>query len=354
MIARVFIHTPFKILITAGENYLPISIESEGYKIFYYPPFSDPDYFAACESTPIKLNGKDAVLCNVVWIDFQKGEFDRTIDPQKNNRIDPPLITINKFLNDFLIRLRHLTNAHRIHPIDLSSCRWRIVYLKDDGTEFPKEDGKFRVTAQYKSDVNYAPLGLNIWNDLFATPLDFGSQYWSDLFLDGKDKFPEIGPSIVLTSTALEVFISQILDHLAKNGKISPDLWQWINNRPNWLQQPSVEEQYDILLKLFTNHTLKEDVTLWSAFKKLRTARNTFVHEGIARVNKKSSEELGINQARELILLANKIPLKIREWLPEDIQWKISTNDNTVSGTIWPPHKGPKKMIVTKFEYNQL
>jgi len=345
MIARVFIQIPFDILIAVDEKFPIFSFEESGYKISWFPPGRDQRYVSHTEPLTIKLNGKDAIFCNIIRIDFQKEEFDRTVytDPTKMNEYDPSFEVINKVLNYFLIRLRHLTNANQIHLIDILSCQWRIAYLKDDGTEFPEEKGKFRAKGSYKFELKYVSLNSEIWNDIFKLPSDFGSQYWVDLLLDGLDELPEIGPSIVLTFTALEVFIAKILNQLATKEKISPEFWEWINRRPDWTHEPSVEEQYDILLKILTGHTLKEDEKLWNAFQNLKTARNTFVHEGVARISRKSQKPLEDHEARKLIILANEIPLKIREWLPKDIQWELRKNYSTSCEAIWPLFKDQEK-----------
>ena len=69
-----------------------------------------------------------------------------------------------------------------------------------------------------------------------------------------------------------------------RNQSCHPELWRWINQRGDWRREPTVEEQYDTLLKVLTGHTLKEDQDLWELFKHLKTARNSFVHEGMAKV----------------------------------------------------------------------
>src|SRR5208337_836393 len=284
MIARVTIPIPFSILIAVDEKLQPFCIEDSGYKISFFPPKRDPDLVSQIEPSIIKLQEKDAYLCNFIMIDFQKEEFNRviSIDSDKMYNFEPSIDLINKVVNDFFIRLRYLNNITHIHIIDLNYSRWRITYLNDDKTELTEEKGKIRGRGTQKFKIKYAPLNSEIWNDIFKLPSDFYSQNWSDLLLDGLDELPEIGPSIILTFTALEVFIAKTLNQLATKDKISLELWTWINKRPDLTQNPSVEEQYDILLKVLTGYSLKDDEKLWSTFKNLKTARNAFVHEGVA------------------------------------------------------------------------
>lgn len=77
-------------------------------------------------------------------------------------------------------------------------------------------------------------------------------------------------------------------------------------------------EQYDSLLKLLSRHSLKEETALWEDFQNLKQARNTFVHEGAARVGK---VPVDAPRAAQLIRSATQIILKIREWLPQHLRW---------------------------------
>ena len=98
-------------------------------------------------------------------------------------------------------------------------------------------------------------------------------------------------------------------------------LWQWINNRQNFLAEPSTEEQLDQLLREFVGHSLKEELTLWTAFQHLRKARNTFVHEGRAVIGGQDVDEA---QARVLIGRVDEIISLVRQWLPGELQWPSS------------------------------
>jgi hypothetical protein len=130
-----------------------------------------------------------------------------------------------------------------------------------------------------------------------------------------------VGPAIVLAATALEVLVAHVLDDLAARSSVPADLWTWINDRDNdHYRQPSVEEQYDTLLKFFTGHSLKGEKKLWDSFMNLKTARNTFVHSGIAKAG---GVEASPETARNLILSASEVVAKVREWLPQELQWPV-------------------------------
>ncbi len=141
------------------------------------------------------------------------------------------------------------------------------------------------------------------------------------LRLDARSALPNVGSAVVLAATSLEVFISVLLDALAVRQELAPDLWKWIADRDGkLLQQPSVEEQFDVLLKHLCGHSLKEEGTLWEAFKNLRSARNTFVHEGVARVGKTAVTK---EEALTLVNRVDDIVRRIREWIPDDLRWPV-------------------------------
>jgi hypothetical protein len=99
-----------------------------------------------------------------------------------------------------------------------------------------------------------------------------------------------------------------------------------INNRGNFLKDPANDEQFDHLLKELTGHSLKEDAVLWTAFQHLRSARNKFVHEGVATIGGRPVEE---GEARVLMRQVNEIISWVRDKIPPDIQWPIFDHRDT-------------------------
>jgi len=141
---------------------------------------------------------------------------------------------------------------------------------------------------------------------------------WHDLLLDAAGALPKIGTALVLAATSLEVFIADILDGLAQGSQLPGALWNWLNHRGDWQKDPSTEEQFDFLLAHFTGHSLKENQQLWGAFKNIRTARNTFVHEGAAKLGGKV---VTLAEATQFVIKTREIVDWVRPWLPPDFQW---------------------------------
>ena len=147
--------------------------------------------------------------------------------------------------------------------------------------------------------------------------------------LDAQSDLPRVGPAVVLAATALEVFISYILDRLANAGSVPPRLWDWINKRGDYVREPTVEEQYDVLLMFFTGHSLKAEPKLWESFRNLKTARNSFVHEGTATIG---ATRVSVETARRLLASASDIISKVREWLPPELHWPVFKHAIQIEG----------------------
>jgi hypothetical protein len=90
-------------------------------------------------------------------------------------------------------------------------------------------------------------------------------------------------------------------------------VWKWINHREHWTKEPSVSEEFDALLRVFTGRSLKEELRLWKHFTELRKARNSLVHEGNAQVG---SVPVTPDKAKELVDAAKEIIYWVEALLP--------------------------------------
>ncbi|MCI0564534.1 MAG: hypothetical protein MN733_39200 [Nitrososphaera sp.] len=314
MIARLFVLLPFNLTVPDGEQFNIFQYEDSGYKVRVYPPTRSERAPAIDGPQQLKIDGVPAFQVDVLWIDFIKESFDR----HSGSPCDPSEEFMKRAVNSFLIRLRHVCNAPQVRPLNFPFVPWRLQYLNDDETELVKDEKLVRGHGTIQLKFTLIVLNNKVWNDIHKLPVNYEATPWESLLLDARGELPSIGPSIVLASTALEVFIAKILDKLATRKNTPPELWKWINERGDWLRQPTLEEQYDFLLKFLTGHSLKEDQVLWDAFKNLKTARNSFVHEGIAKVG---GAPLNVEVAGKLVASATLIIQKIREWVPEELHW---------------------------------
>ena len=314
MLAKLDLLLPFEITIPKEEHFSIYQYNDEGYNIRIFPPMKTKHSIAQDDSDEILINGKPTFQANNLRIYFQKDNFDR----RQDSECDPPHPLIARTINSFLLKLRFVTRGSKICPITFPQTSWHLQYLNDDESELDKAEGLVKGRGAKTYNISWTLLDNDIWERIFELPPNYIPPQWDSLLLDANKALPEIGPSVVLAATALEVFISHILNELPKNDIISKDLWDWVNNRENWSKEPSPVEQFDILLKSFLGVSLKDNIDLWESFMNLKKARNSFVHEGIAEIGKKP---ITVEETQMLLVKANEIVRFIKNELPDELQW---------------------------------
>jgi hypothetical protein len=158
----------------------------------------------------------------------------------------------------------------------------------------------------------------DLWQAAAALPDDFEPTAWDTLLLDALDLLPEVGPALVLASAAVETRIESALDVLASELGVPTGLWDWLNGRGSSPRRgPTLVEQADSLLRDVAGHSLKDDRRLWDAFQDLRKARNSFVHEGAAKID---GVVVTAERAHAFLPLAGEIIEWIERLLPDGHQ----------------------------------
>lgn len=316
MLAKLHILVPFELTLPLGDEYKIYGYEEGGYHVFFDVPSSSGKPKNPDDPENVEINGKAAIQADIITIGFKGDSFDRRIE----SPIDPPETLIQKALDFFLGRLKYASKAPQVKPIEFRNSKWHIQYLNDNGSELGQAEGLIRGRGTHSFSFSYIGCDPAMWDSIFSLPEQFKVPAWDTLLVDSRGSLPHVGTSLVLAATALEVFIAELLDKLVAETSVPPALWGWINDRRNWQQEPSVEEQYDILLKILTGHSLKDDNNLWEGLKNLKKARNSFVHEGIAKLG---GTVVSIPETLQLIAKAEAIVAKIREWIPENCQWPV-------------------------------
>jgi hypothetical protein len=316
VIARLTVAIPFALAVPEGASYIGYSYEEDGITIVARPPVRSDQVLTMSEPLSIELDGQNGFVANALQFDFHKLDFDRH---RNAPTYDPTLELMERVVRGFLSRLRYATRAAQVHQIDLGrGVTWRLEYLADDGSALAEDSEKFRVRAAKSVSVSLVGLSPSVWDVVHQLDSDWLSPVWDDILLDASSVLPNVGTSVVLAATALEVFVADVLERMASGGDVPANLWGWLNARDSSMKDPSTEEQFDVLLKHFTGHSLKEEVQLWQAFKDIRTARNKFVHEGVARIG---GQPVSADKASQLVSAAHDIIKAVRKWLPADKQW---------------------------------
>jgi hypothetical protein len=316
MIAKFGLALPFWIAVPEGIELKLYTYEDEGFLVTVYPPTPSDSPPNQSKPDEVTIDGKAAFLANALNVEFRRDTFNRV----SGGEPDPPETVINRAVESFMSRLRYVTRGSQVRFKTFALPPWRVRYFNDDGSELPQQEGFIRGRAAKTVSVSLVSINNDVWDSIHTLDPDWRSPTWDDLLLDAVDSLPHVGSAVVLAATSLEVFIEYVLNRLADHHKFSPSLWAWLNDRQNWLKDPSVEEQFDDLLKHFTGISLKDNSTLWESFKKLKGARNTFVHRGVAEVGKKA---LLPQEANALIGKASEIIAWVREILPEEIRWPV-------------------------------
>lgn len=339
MIARFRILLPYLIWVRQGDTFVPEEFDRDGYRFKVYAPYQAPasastladpmvtasDAIYALHpadppviDTSVSLEGQPAARANVVQIDVSKPEFDRQKTTSGNKGADdPPISMLFEVLNSMLCRLRSLTRSAFIHAISQEGSSWRVEYLTDSGELLAQEEEKFKAKSSVAFSCQISGLAAKHWQALLGLPRDFQTKVWESLLLDAEAHLPDVVPAITLSAVALEVLIGNSLAALAPADHPAAELWHYINNRGDYHKEPSVAEEYDVLLRALTGRSLKEEPVLWLAFRNLRSARNDLVHKGTVTIG---GRPITRHQAYELVGRAKEIAVWVESLLPGSAQ----------------------------------
>ena len=341
MIARVRILLPFTLSVRQGDRLKPEEFAHGDYTVRIWPPcvaavdlretqpVSPVPIRNVLENlvpgenqvatTSIRMDGVPTIQANLLQIDFTKPEFDRrrltrpVVIDEFEQHGDPSMQLAFAVANSFMARVRAVTRASQIRRISPRMTFWRLDYLTDSEEQLPLNPALFR--RRQGAPFSFRVTGINehIWTKTQALPPNFELPTWETLLLDSEALLPEVGPAIVLAYAALETFITWALDVLAPTVAMPNGLWGWINNRGDWYKDPSVSEQFDRLLQILGNRSLKEDNRLWESLMNLKKARDSFVHQGKPVVG---GRDLASEQAAGLVAPAKAIIDWVEELLP--------------------------------------
>lgn len=329
MIARYFILLPFDLFVIENDdwpNWPVVEGSSPDFHFRVLPPFliaerpkptgsvlaqgvgklSPPSF-----TDNVLVNGRKIAAVNVLTVDLIKPEFERSVDAP----LDPSPELAFEIANETLARVRVYARAFQIKPLVINSDPWQLAYLRDDLNELDREEGKRRGQLSSSTTIGVAAITPEIIQMIAANRRTAEPYVWDHLLLDAQEQLPDVGSSIVMAYAALETFVAWALEILHETRPLPDGLWQWIKKRDHWSKEPSVREQFDTLLTVFTGHSLKkEEPSLWGSFGEIRKARNTIAHEGVAIT---AGKAVHAAKAMELVDNASKIIAWVEQLLPE-------------------------------------
>jgi hypothetical protein len=332
VIASYKLFLPYVFHVLKPEELSPYHTTVDRYEVTLYPPFQGKVETVSFRgrkqvahsllpaapqvlSDNIKVSDQDTLEADLLKIDFKAPEFDRR---RGHEREDPPLELVFLVANRWLAVLRTVLQSPYIRPIDAAEWFWRLDYLTDAGEELPSSPEFFKMASSRRFSPSLNILDNAQWNAALKFTLDADIPIYIPLILDARAALPDIGTAITLASTALETLIERHLGQLAVAKCTPPELWSWITKRGFFLKEPSTDEQFDRLLKIFSGKSLKDEPLLWEAFKNLGQARNSFVHRGRAEIGE---NPVTVDVAMQLVGMTEDI-IKWTEGLrPEGDRW---------------------------------
>jgi hypothetical protein len=302
MIGRLRVLLPFVVSVRSNAAMAPQVFDIAGYGVRLYPPYRtsvDPSSLRPDSTVPmhsltlelapldpqptarlLTIDGQPTIQADGLQIDFLKNEFTRA-----RGSNDPPTDLIFVVINGFLSRLRLVTRAIQL-PTSMSphTSLYRLTYLNDDETELPEQPGLARARVAAAFSIQLIGMDAAVWESIAELPPTYALRQWDELMLASFRALPDVGASLVLAYTMLETRVEDALNTLATGGAIAAGLWKWINDRGDWRKEPSVGEQFDVLMKELGGSSLKDVAELWEAFRNLNSARNSFAHNGVPKV----------------------------------------------------------------------
>jgi hypothetical protein len=365
MIARFRALLPYSIYVPLGEDLKPIVARRDEMDIIFYPPMQaqrvvmtagNPLFLDQLgegliplekpQSSPDNIfNGSETFQCNLIQLDFKQKDFKRMV----GQPFEPPMDRIVDAANSLILRFRSVAQASYARPLDTAPSPWALEYLTDDGSSLQLEEGKFRKRHGTFFKMNVAALTTEVWKKIESLPVEYNPAAYDRLLLDAEASLPDLGPAIVLAFSALETLISASLAVLIRQSKGNAELWEWIQSREgDYRKEPSVSEEFDVLLKALSGSSLRDNQDLWQAFQRLRDARNNFIHSGVLAFGKKVKTPLLTKDVNELLGKTKEIVLFVENLLPESSRRPVQFGKYEWTHTQMIRLAGPEIEVIPK------
>jgi hypothetical protein len=309
---RFEVHKPYKSQVTAADRDF-----AEGHplvEVTHRLAAADP------QPTPVKLDGEPATLADALRVDIfgpltrEPGEGEVGADGVP---VEEPAIGMAFAAAERAFQLmRVLAQAPSIRPLSPADCVWILYYVEDDGTPVDPAPPLIRRRLKGRFTVPSMPLirDAALWSAVIDVPDDYEIPPWETLLLDARNLLPEIGPALVLATSAIEARTDDALEQLARSkGENVAALWSWISQRDQYWRRPAFAERLSDMLLALGARSVKEDAALWEGFQNLRNARNDYVHRGVALLG---GQPVTLDKANQLIQNARLTIDWIEEQLP--------------------------------------
>jgi hypothetical protein len=215
----------------------------------------------------VRMDSQLVRHADLLQIDVVGREFRR----QADNHSDPGREFIERVVGNVVARLRYTIGAPTVREFRLLDTFWTVRYLADDGSELREEKGLVRGRVHAPFKFQFTGLDEHSWAAVKRLSSTFQPHIWERLYLDALFLLPEVGPALTLAISAIETATDQMIEHRWKGSTEELDKLFATNRLP---------QRLDDVAKRLTGRSLKAEPVLWTAFDRLRRARNMAAHEG--------------------------------------------------------------------------
>jgi hypothetical protein len=277
----------------------------------------------------VKFDGKACRRANLLIIDQPL--------PDNHNRdradAESHHILVGKMLDvadAFIRRFRSVLHAPQMQELEFR--HYLFEYLKDDGTSFPADPAKIRLSNSFQLRMSSIVLFDEIWNKVSKLPPDYEPLPFDRLLLDAEDRQRrEPGVAAVLSHSAIETIVSLLIECLIDESKADRTLWDWVLDRDqSFIKTPSIEEKIAVVIPCLGGKSLKDNATLWQVFKSLKSIRNNFVHRGLLSLHKSGEPLAGKDDVFKVVAKTGELIQFFEEQLPAKFQRPIVRTDKRV------------------------
>jgi hypothetical protein len=288
MLARIAVHLPESLWLQENAQFESFTATLDGETLVVYPPLQssfevrpDPqgnfnvnDIFKML--TPVqperiypfvRMDGQFVKHASLLQIDIVGRDFRR----DAGTTPDPSVGFVERVVTNVVARMRYTIGSPSVREFRLLDSFWTIRYLADDGSGLVEEKGLVRGRVHAPFKFQFTGLDESSWGRVKNLTFSFHPLMWERLYLDALFLLPEVGPALTLAISAIETVTDQMIEErLQGDPKTAAKL----------IGANRLGQRLDRVAMQLTGTSLKADATLWSAFDRLRRARNMAAHEG--------------------------------------------------------------------------
>jgi len=288
MIARIAVHLPQSLWLQETAHFETLTSEHAGERVVIHPPlqcsfevrpdsegnFNVNNIYRMLSPVAnervypfVRMDGQLVKHANLLQVDVIGRGFRR----ESGAPPDPPNEFVEQVVMNLAARIRYTIGAPTFREFRLLETFWTVRYLEDDGADLPEEMGLVRGRVHAPFKFQFTGLGASSWAAVRKQSFQFQPHLWERLYLDALFLLPEVGPALTLAISAVETATDQMIEDRVSSKP---------GEAEKLISGNRLSQRLDKVSKRIAGVSLKDNSTLWTAFDRLRRARNMAAHEG--------------------------------------------------------------------------